>query len=98
MIFIDDGFSVFSRWVSSAKREPDPAFVQICIDEIQKGDLSTDPRRRPDAKSEQEECELMLSYMNNGKNPISDFEGRVRGSDAVAFAKKWLKEHLRASP
>jgi hypothetical protein len=35
----------------------------------------------------------MLSYMNNGKNPIGDFEGRTRGSDAVAFAKKWLKEH-----
>jgi hypothetical protein len=89
----DEGFSVFSRWVWSTKREPDPAFVQICIDEIQKGNLSTDPRRRPEAKPEQDECELMLSFMNNGKNPIGDFEGRIRGSDAVAFAKKWLREH-----
>jgi hypothetical protein len=35
----------------------------------------------------------MLSFMNNGKNPIGDFEGRVRGKDAVAFAERWLKEH-----
>ena len=89
----DEGFSVFSRWVWSGKRDPDPAFVEICIDEIGKGDLSTDPRRRPEASSEQSECEEMLSFMNNGKNPIGDFEGRIRGSDAVAFAKKWLKEH-----
>lgn len=59
----------------------------------EKGNLSTDPRRRSEASSEQEECENMLSFMNNGKNPIGDFEGRTRGSDAVAFAKKWLKEH-----
>jgi hypothetical protein len=89
----DDGFSVFSRWVWSKKLEPKPEFVQICIDEITKGNLSTDPRRKPEAGSEQEECELMLSFMNNGQNPIGDFEGRKRGSDAVAFAKKWLKEH-----
>lgn len=89
----DDGFSVFSRWVWSAEHEPQPEFVQICVDEIERGNLSTDPRRRPEASSEQNECELMLSYMNNGKNPIVDFAGRIRGSDAVAFAKKWLKEH-----
>lgn len=89
----DDGFSVFSRWVWSTKHEPQPEFVQICIEEIEKGNLSTDPRRQPEASSEQDECELMLSYMNNGKNPIGDFAGRVRGSDAVVFAKKWLKEH-----
>lgn len=88
----DDGFSVFSRWVWSTKHEPQPEFVQICISEIEKGNLSTDPRRRPEASSEQDECELMLSYMNNGQNPIGDFAGRTRGSDAVAFAKKWLKE------
>jgi len=88
----DEGFSVFSRWVWSIKREPDPVFVRICVDEIQKGNLSIDPRRRPEAKPEQDECEIMLSFMNNGKNPIGDFEGRIRGSDAVAFAKKWLKE------
>ncbi|HMH42951.1 MAG TPA: HEAT repeat domain-containing protein, partial [Pyrinomonadaceae bacterium] len=89
----DEGFSVFSRWVWSVKREPDPAFVRICIDEIKQGNLSTDPRRQPEAKSEQNECEQMLSFMNNGKNPIGDFEDRVRGKDAVAFAEKWLKEH-----
>ena len=89
----DDGFSVFSRWVWSIKQEPNPEFVHICIDEIKKGNLSTDPRRRPEASSEQDECELMLSFMNNGKNPVGDFEGRVRGKDAVAFAEKWLKEH-----
>jgi hypothetical protein len=89
----DDGFSVFSRWVWSVNREPDPEFVQICSDEIEKGNLSADPRRRPEAGEEQNECELMLSYMNNGKNPITDFDGRIRGSIAVAFAKKWLKEH-----
>jgi hypothetical protein len=33
----------------------------------------------------------MLSFMNNGKNPIGDFEGRLRGKDAVAFTEKWLK-------
>lgn len=89
----DEGFSVFSRWVWSVKRDPDPAFVRICIDEIGKGNLSTDPRRRPEPSSEQTACEEMLSFMNNGKNPIGDFEGRVRGKDAVAFAEKWLKEH-----
>jgi len=89
----DDGFSVFSRWVWSIKQEPNPEFVHICIDEIEHGNLSTDPRRRPEASSEQDECELMLSFMNNGKNPIGDFEGRVRGKDAVAFAEKWLKAH-----
>lgn len=89
----DDAFSVFSRWVWSIKQEPIPEFVQICSDEIKAGNLSTDPRRRPEASEEQDECELMLSFMNNGKNPIGDFEGRVRGKDAVAFAEKWLKEH-----
>ncbi|HBB95232.1 MAG TPA: hypothetical protein DC054_07555 [Blastocatellia bacterium] len=89
----DEGFSVFSRWVWSVKRDPDPAFVRICIEEINQGNLSTDPRRRPEAKSEQNACEEMLSFMNDGKNPIGDFEGRVRGKDAVAFAEKWLKEH-----
>jgi hypothetical protein len=89
----DEGFSVFSRWVWSVKQEPQPEFVRVCIDEIKKGNMSTDPRRRPEAGEEQTECELMLSFMNNGKNPISDFEGRVRGKDAVAFAEKWLKEH-----
>ena len=89
----DEGFSVFSRWVWSIKQEPNPEFVHVCIDEIKQGNLSTDPRRRPEASSEQDECELMLSFMNNGKNPVGDFEGRVRGKDAVAFAEKWLKEH-----
>ena len=89
----DDGFSVFSRWVWSIKQEPNPEFVHICIDEIKQGNLSADPRRRPEASSEQNECELMLSFMNNGKNPVGDFEGKVRGKDAVAFAEKWLKEH-----
>ena len=35
-------------------------------------------------------CEIMFSFMNNGKNPIDDFAGRVRGKDAVAFAEEWL--------
>jgi hypothetical protein len=89
----DDGFGVFSRWVWSIKQEPIPEFVHVCVDEIKKGNLSTDPRRRPEAADAQNECELMLSFMNNGKNPIGDFEGRVRGKDAVTFAEKWLKEH-----
>jgi hypothetical protein len=89
----DEGFSVFSRWVWSLKREPLPEFVRMCIDEIQQGNLSTDPRRRPEARSEQNSCEEMLSFMNDGKNPIGDFEGRVRGKDAVAFAGKWLSDH-----
>ena len=89
----DDGFSVFSRWVWSIKQEPNAEFVHVCIDEIKHGNLSTDPRRRPEASSEQDDCELMLSFMNNGKNPVGDFEGRVRGKDAAAFAEKWLKEH-----
>jgi hypothetical protein len=89
----DDGFSVFSRWVWSTEHEPQPEFVKICVDEIEKGNLSTDPRRRPEVNSEQNECELMLSYMHNGNNPIHDFAGRTRGSDAVAFAKKWLQDH-----
>jgi hypothetical protein len=89
----DEGFSVFSRWVWSIKQEPNHEFVRVCIDEIKKGNVSTDPRRRPEASSEQDDCELMLSFMNNGKNPIDDFQGRVRGKDAIAFAEKWLKEH-----
>jgi len=89
----DEGFSVLSRWVWGIKQEPNSEFVHVCIDEIGKGNLSTDPRRKPEVSSEQDECEYMLSFMNNGKNPISDFEGRIRGADAVAFAKKWLKEH-----
>ena len=36
---------------------------------VPSGNLSTDPRRRPEAKPEQEECENMLSYMHDGKNP-----------------------------
>ena len=89
----DEGFSVFSRWVWSKHLEPRPDFVRICVDEISKGNLSTDPRRKPEASPEQNECEQMLSFMNDGKNPIGDFEGRIRGKDAVAFAEKWLKEH-----
>jgi hypothetical protein len=89
----DEGFSVFSRWVWSVKREPTLQFVRICIDEIKQGNLSTDPRRRPEAKPEQEECEYMLSFMHDGKNPVDNFAGRVRGKDAVTFAENWLKEH-----
>jgi hypothetical protein len=87
----DEGFSVFSRWVWAKHLDPNREFVQICVDEIKKGNLSTDPRRRPEAGEEQNECELMFSYMNNGKNPIGDFDGRVRGKDAVEFGEKWLK-------
>jgi len=89
----DEGFSVFSRWVWSMKREPIPQFVHICIDEIKQGNLSTDPRRRPEAGPEQDECEYMLSFMHDGKNPVDNFAGRVRGKDAVTFAEQWLKEH-----
>ena len=89
----DEGFSVFSRWVWSIKREPLPEFVQICVEEIKKGNLSTDPRRKPEAGPEQEDCEYMLSFMHDGKNPVDNFAGHVRGKDAVEFAEKWLKEH-----
>lgn len=88
----DEAFSVFSRWVWSKHLDPNPEVVQMCIDEIKKGNLSTDPRRRPEARPEQEDCENMLSYMHDGKNPIGDFEGRIRGKDAVEFAEKWLKD------
>ena len=27
-------------------------------------------------------------YLHDGKNPIGDFEGRIRGKDAVEFAEK----------
>jgi hypothetical protein len=89
----DDAFSVFSRWVWSKHLEPKPEFVQMCIDEIKQGNLSTDPRRKPEARPEQDECENMLSFMHDGKNPIGNFEGRVRGKDAVEFAQKWLTEN-----
>ncbi len=88
----DEAFSVFSRWVWSKQLDPKPEVVQMCIDEIKGGNPSTDPRRRPEAKPEQEECENMLSYMHDGKNPISNFAGRIRGKDAIEFAEKWLKE------
>ena len=94
----DEGFSVLVRQVWANHREPSVALVKMCAEEIQKGTLSTDPRRKPPASEEQDECEILLSFMNNGKNPISDFEGRIRGADAVAFAKKWLKEHDGAQP
>ena len=88
-----EGFSVLSRQVWANHREPSVALVKMCQEEIEKGTLSTDPRRKPPAGESQESCEELLSFMNNGKNPISDFEGRVRGANAVAFAKKWLQEH-----
>ena len=91
----DEGFSVFSRWVWSKHLDPNPEFVRMCVDEIKKGSLSTDPRRKPEPKPEQEECEQMLSYMHNGKNPIEDFAGRVRGKDAVDFAEQWLQSKNR---
>ena len=93
----DEAFSVFSRWVWAKHLDPDLHFVQICVDEIKKGNLSNDPRRKPDAKPEQDECEIMFSYMNNGKNPIDDFSGRVRGQDALNFAEKWLHDHPAAT-
>ena len=89
----EEGFSVLTRQVWGNHREPSIALVKMCREEIEKGTLSTDPRRKPEAKEEQNDCEELLSFMNNGKNPISDFEGRVRGANAVAFAKKWLQEH-----
>jgi hypothetical protein len=89
----DDAFSVFSRWVWSKHLDPNPEAVKMCMAEIEGGNLSTDPRRQPFASEEQEDCENMFSYMHNGKNPINDFEGRIRGKDAVEFAQKWLKEN-----
>ncbi|MGZ8847485.1 MAG: HEAT repeat domain-containing protein [Pyrinomonadaceae bacterium] len=91
----DEAFSVFSRWVWSKHLDPKIEFVQMCVEEIKQGNLSTDPRRRPEAKPEQEECEHMLSYMHDGKNPVDNFSGRIRGKDAVEFAEKWIKESDR---
>lgn len=91
----DDAFSVFSRWVWSKHLDPKPEVVQMCIDEIKKGNLSTDPRRKPEPSEEQNDCEIMFSFMNNGRNPIDDFAGRIRGKDAVEFAEKWLKENTK---
>lgn len=88
-----DAFSVFSRWVWSKHLDPNRDAVEMCIAEIKSGNLSTDPRRQPFAKEEQEDCENMFSYMRDGKNPINDFAGRIRGQDAVEFAQKWLKEN-----
>jgi hypothetical protein len=88
----DEGFSVLSRQVWANHREPSIALVKMCAEEIERGTLSTDPRRKPPAGKEQDECEILLSFMANGKNPIDDFEGRRRGSDALAFANKWLKD------
>jgi len=59
---------VFSRWVWSKHLDPGPEVVQMCIDEIKSRNLSTDPRRRTEARAEQD-CENMLSYMHDGKNP-----------------------------
>jgi len=89
----DEGFSVLARQVWANHREPSIALVTMCLGEIQEGTLSTDPRRKPRASEEQDDCEMLFSFMANGKNPIEDFDGRHRGSDAVAFAKKWLTEH-----
>jgi hypothetical protein len=89
----DEGFGVFSRWVWAKHLDPNPEFVQLCVDEIKKGNVSTDPRRKPEAKPEQEQCEDMLSFMHDGKNPINNFDGRIRGKDAMEFAQKWLKEN-----
>jgi hypothetical protein len=89
----EEGFSVLSRQVWANHREPSAALVKMCSEEIEKGTLSTDPRRKPEASESQNDCEELLSFMNNGKNPIGDFDGRIRGSNAVAFAKKWLQEN-----
>jgi hypothetical protein len=90
-----DAFSVFSRWVWSKHLDPKPEVVQMCVDEIRKGNLSTDPRRKPEPSEEQNDCEIMFSFMNNGKNPIDDFAGRIRGKVAVEFAERWLKENAQ---
>jgi hypothetical protein len=84
----DDALSFFSRWVWSKHLDPKPEVVQMCVDEIRKGNLSTDPRRKPEPSEEQNDCEIMFSFMNNGKNPIDDFAGRIRGKDAVEFAER----------
>lgn len=89
----DEAFSVFSRWVWSKHLEAKPEVVRMCIDEIKRGNLSTDPRRKPEPSEEQNECEQMFSYMHDGKNPIDNFEGRIRGQDAIEFAEKWLKDN-----
>ena len=89
----EEGFSVLVRQVWANHRDPSVVLVKMCSDEIERGTLSTDPRRRPPASEEQDDCEILLSFMNNGKNPIEDFAGRLRGADAVTLAKKWLKEH-----
>jgi hypothetical protein len=78
---------VFSRGVWS--KHLDPEQVQMCIDEIKSGNLSTNSAK---ARPEQEECENMLSHMHDGKNPIGDFEGRIRGKDAIEFAEQRLKD------
>lgn len=91
----DEAFSVFSRWVWSKHLDPQTEFVQMCVEEIKKGNLSSDPRRQPEARPEQEACEYMLSYMHDGQNPVNNFSGRIRGKDAVAFAEKWIKDNDR---
>jgi hypothetical protein len=89
----EEGLGVLTTQVWANKREPMVELVQLCSDEIQKGTLDTNPRRQPLASAEQNDCEQMLSFMETGKNPVSDFESRRFGKDALAFAGKWLKEH-----
>jgi hypothetical protein len=89
----EEGFSVLTGQVWANKREPTVELVQLCSDQIEKGTLDTNPRRQPLASKEQTDCEEMLSFMETGKNPVSDFESRRFGKDALAFAGKWLKDH-----
>jgi hypothetical protein len=93
----EEGLGVLTTQVWANKREPMVELVQLCSDKIEKGTLDINPRRQPPASKEQTDCEEMLSFMETGKNPISDFDSRRIGKNALGFGRKWLKEHGGAS-
>jgi hypothetical protein len=95
-----EGFSVLSRQVWANHREPFVALVTLCVEEIQKATLSTDPRRKPPASDAQDNCEELLSFMNK-QEPDRRFRGahprrRRRGvCEKVVKRARWLTSRPR---
>jgi hypothetical protein len=86
----DAALDALTRQVWAGRRDPSRELVQICAARLEESvSRPTTNRYDEDALP----CEWMLYFIETGANPVSN-EGKVKhGKDALALARKWLKEN-----
>lgn len=85
-------FDIASTRITRKITEPSVDVVRECVQMIERGDPSTDPRKRNNSDFNvggQFDCERLFHFLESG-----DIKGKMKfGVDALATGKKWLSEH-----